>query len=50
MEALHHKGKITHHAGFMITAARVSWRTQNHVEAFTPRLNGELRQQHRSLT
>ncbi len=52
METLHHKGKITHHAGFMITAARVSWRTAQHVEAFAPapRLNGEIRQQHRSLT
>ncbi len=47
MEALHHKGKVTHHAGFMITAARVSWRTHNHVEAFAPapRLNGEQRKQ-----
>jgi len=47
MEALHHKGKIRHHAGFMIAAARVSWRTNNHVEAFAPapRLNGERRAQ-----
>ena len=45
MEALHHKGKITQNAGFLITAARVSWRTTNHVKAFAnaPRLNGEQR-------
>jgi len=47
MEALHHKGKIAHHAGFLITAARVSWRTHNHVDSFAPapRLNGERRAQ-----
>ncbi|MFN8531856.1 MAG: bifunctional DNA primase/polymerase [Anaerolineae bacterium] len=45
MEALHHKGEIAHHAGFLITAARVSWRTTHHVEAFAsaPRLKGERR-------
>ncbi len=45
MEALHHKGKITHHAGFTITAMRVSWRTHNHVDTFSPapRISGETR-------
>ena len=45
MEALHHKGKITNPTGFMVTAARVSWRTHHHVEAFTPapRMGGERR-------
>ncbi len=47
MEALHHKGKIANPTGFMVTAVRVSWRTHNHVEAFSPapRLNGEQRKQ-----
>ncbi len=45
MEALHHKGKIANPTGFMVTAARVSWRTHNHVEAFSPapRTSGETR-------
>ncbi len=45
MEALHHKGKITHHVGSIITAVRMSWRTTHHVEAFAaaPRMGGERR-------
>ncbi len=45
MEALHHKGKINSPTGFMVTAARISWRTTHHVEAFSPapRLGGERR-------
>ncbi len=45
MEALHHKGKIANPTGFMVTVARINWRTHNHVEAFTPapRMKGECR-------